>query len=330
MTPHPDFVSAQYLSNYSNIWGSYFKSSARKTHWSIVKDLRFSKNGVPFSQICGELKKTYGMDEDTCLARVQELQAEGLLEADEHIRANSFLRATEKLNRSVDQHVVKAVTALFETATQLGWSGSPIHNPAESLQLSDKFYDFLQRFGREWDSGIQDLLGLALPNSPASQLKAQRQLTTYSYWTITLEAWLHRHPASQSEKPYQFKDDYHFLIFPRTRVSSKTTAGYIKNMEHWGLLIRLDSDDGVQSGKYPVRMSDRAFEYLSVSLARGARLLTEAAHDLSQLCEGSADAGALVLRFSPPAKENVSGISSKVRPPKSAKRGDHASPHNRQ
>lgn len=293
----PAFVVCKFLQDYGAVWLRHFPNSARRAHWQIAQFVRTQQDGVLFSSVRGRMNDVYGMDENTCVLRVQELISEGFIEADgEAIRASTCLIATPKFADMFDRHILESVEVFHDAARAIDPKVQRLARLSQGAELNKAFLRFFADFLELWNEHRSQFLKRTIPQSPAQRLKALHALKTMPYWHIFTTAWMHHHPLGEARRPYLLIDDFHREIYEHLNVGMKATTGYVQDMIDWGFLRRLNKDDGVPRGKFAVRMDNAVFDTFQTAYAAGADLLVTAARGLNQLAIRDAD-DADVLKF---------------------------------
>jgi hypothetical protein len=283
-----------FIQSYNRIWKDHFPECVRRAHWNIVAMLIWKEQGAVFSEIRGRMDFLFGMDEDTCAARLGELILNGLADCNsEKINSSTLITRTELLVDRYDRHVAEAAGALVSTAADLGIGVPNGMSFVAGHALSKVFSAFLKSFREKLEEDVDSFLEKVV-TSPAQRVKAMRQMRSYAYRHILLQSWSCCRKINEGGRCYLLIDDLHEDIYKVLGVGSQTTTSYVRDMIQWNFLERLSRSDGVPRGRFAVRMAQPAFDHLAAGFADAAPLVCEAARGL--LAAGRSEAGT-VLAF---------------------------------
>lgn len=292
------FVVCNFIRDYGAVWLRNFPNCAGRAHWQIAQLVRTRGDGVLFSSVRGKMDDIYGMDENTCVLRVQELIGAGLIAAeDKQIRSSTCLIATPTLIEIFDRHTLEAAEVLHNAARAIDPKIAKLARLSAGNHLNKEFLGFFSEFLELWNEYRLELLKRSIPTSPAQRLKALHALKTMPYWHIFMTAWIHRHSEGGAKRPYLLVDDFHGEIYEHIGVGMKATSGYVQDMIDWGFLRRLNKDDGVPRGKFAVCMEKSAFEIFQNAFAAAAELLVASARSLNHMSAAVAGGTAEVLQL---------------------------------
>lgn len=283
----PALVTCRFINSYNTIWVKHFSECTLRAHWLIARHVRMRQKGMLFSSICTKMGDAFGMDHDTCLARVNELIVAELLkhEGPEEIDGSTLLVATPKLIETFDLHVIDAVYALYDAAKSIDPKAprAPVLRPGR--ELTEQLILLFERFIAIWDRHREEYLEGIMSN-PVSQKKAHQKLKTYSYWYIFLTAWQHRHPQEKDKRKYLLIGDFYAELFRSyKRISPKAITVYLKEMIQWHLLLPAKD---VPRGQFAVLMSENAFQTFRRAFGEVAPLIASSARDIRNLESASA------------------------------------------
>lgn len=281
---------------YEKIWRKYFPYCTRRAHWDVVELLRWKEQGTVFSEIRGRMDFVFGMDEDTCAARLRELVSAGLVVCSgEKIQSSTLVGRTALLVDTYDRHAAEAACALVAVASDLGLVVQEGLAFLAGPALSRKVSAFLGKHREELEENVNAVLERTVPG-PAQRVRAMRQMKSYAYRHILLKAWACCHEASFGGKGYLLIDDLHEGIYKVLGVGSQATTDYVRDMLRWDFLERLGRNDGVPRGRFAVRMARPAFDHLAAGFAEAAPSMCEAAFNLLA-AEGHGGGAVDVLSF---------------------------------
>jgi hypothetical protein len=289
----------EFIQSYNSVWASYFPDCAQRGHWQIAQIVRTHEDGLLFSEIKSKLALIYGMDEDTCEKRTGELLKLTLLETDNSkLRSQTTIKASTHLIERFDSHAAEVAELLCAIAKNFDSKVPKLRQATRGQPINRRLTRFFDDFVATWNEyRVRFLMESASrPKLATKSLrhKANNDLKTSPYWHILTTAWMHRHNLEKERRAYLVVESFHSEIEKQFDTTTSTTAGYVQDMEDWGILDRLGKADGVLRNRYAVRMSNRAFATFTEALCQVAPLMVSAANDFARLSAGT---GAKVLPF---------------------------------
>lgn len=278
-------ASALFFQAYDTIWNRYFPRCPRRTHWYIAGLLRREEDGLFFSKIRGRMDDVFGMDEDTCAARLRELMSDGLaaIEGD-RIHASTLVAGTPKLVATFDAHAVEAAISLLQRSQRVhSHSALKGISAAEGMELNEQLLALFAKHEAVLGDYIQRFLREALPKQPALRLRAQHLLMSSAYRFIFLTSWIHSHPERNASHDYILRDELNVRMFGSLGVGLSATTGYVQNLIRWGFLERMTKEHGVPRNKFAVRMTENAFDHFEDAFAETWPLVDETVQNIVTL-----------------------------------------------
>jgi hypothetical protein len=193
MNPTDDRIVALFLSDYYQIWETYFPGLNKRAHWHAIFAARTAPPpGVSCRTLHRILYGAYGTDIRTCIERIKDCEDSGFISIVDPAGAacqaspNCLIAATEKLHQNFDHHCNDTV---HELGSVFGddelMQGERVHG---SEAVVSGIFELLGAYDRKWREATEIVVrhkGL----TPAHVNDAMDHLVTYQYWAIVMLLW---------------------------------------------------------------------------------------------------------------------------------------------
>ena len=271
----PERVVARFVREYYKIWQKHFPGLNKRAHWHVIFSARTSSDqGVSCRSIHRTLYGFYGTDIRTCIERVKDCEAEGLIKIlDGSSRPCSaspgcFIAATENLYKSFDQHAGETIgelSAAFDSRE---------HGRLPPMQCDEAaiaaIFSFFGSHDQKWRETCEFVVRQK-KLTPAHVNDAMDHLVTYQYWAIVMLLWwASPFGIDNATSPALVIDEINSRMWDALRLGHLAIKERVENLIRWGFF----SEQTIKKHK-AVALTPVAGEAISKSLAETKLLLQD-------------------------------------------------------